>query len=74
LNDSNEDTTPRGWVTPTESLTIANFNESNDWIVVNNQETGEFKTDRPNRIYKFLWQDFTELTTIPLSGKVWRQL
>jgi len=38
-NDFNEDTSPKGWVTPDEDLVISDFSEDS-WIVVNNQETG----------------------------------
>lgn len=42
-NDFNENTSPKGWVTPDEDLVISDFSEDSDaWIVVNNQETGWF--------------------------------
>ncbi|XP_066141970.1 putative aminopeptidase-2 [Euwallacea fornicatus] len=42
-NDFNEDTFPKNWVTPTQPLIIPDFANTNDWIVVNNQETGFYR-------------------------------
>ncbi|XP_066141998.1 aminopeptidase N-like [Euwallacea fornicatus] len=52
-NDNNQDTTPRGWVTPIKDLVISNFTEDNDWIVVNNQQTGFYHVNYDQT----LWQN-----------------
>lgn len=42
LDNTNEITTPRGWITPDDDFVITDFTDSSAWIVVNNQEMGEF--------------------------------
>ncbi|XP_066251432.1 aminopeptidase N-like, partial [Euwallacea similis] len=54
-NDNNQDTTPRGWVTPTENLVISSFAEGNDCIVVNNQQTGFYHVNYD----QVLWQNLS---------------
>ncbi|XP_019763227.2 aminopeptidase N [Dendroctonus ponderosae] len=43
-NDFNEDTSPRGWVTPSANFSLTAFSAS-EWIVVNNQETGFYRVN-----------------------------